>query len=678
MTNRSNSSSSKKDTKVIMDKYELTTTMMGEGSFCICWKGLEIETQKGVAIKVYKVEKLKKHGDQVLIKFRKQIEVLKSLMTPFRRETVGDPRMWHRLFDFMPPGDVFIQLVDYSKNSKGEPDNDPIDGISYVVTELAQYSLKDYLCDKFDQNQRVSKPKVKAIAKAFIVVAAALHAKGLVHLDLKPENMMYSGRKWKLIDVDGCVRIGQKVSISDTSISFSPVYCAPQWAQFLVGDSNKIEITDGLDVWSVGISIAELVSLEPVLKDKYVKWMKQGKSQKETSFFFMEWLVSINKVPLPEAVEKYDPAFVELLHTKLLVTDASMRKHLAEVIDDPFFQEEANVAGDAAAAAQIDALVHQEEAKTAHRLRLRSNADHSAPPGLLQSSLYKLKVDGDPTKTNAWNKRDMWLANNGNLCYYSILEEKRLVYLDRKALVSGTVTVLKDVAHDHAFQFVTGQNDRDSQTVCFATDTLEEKQKWMHILADVEHACEGKGMTGVKTQAANANYVNGLRQVKHMVKYNKRQEMSGDTDAFEPTFKMSLWKLKQDGDPMVMKHWLLREMWISKNGSLCYFSKKENRNLIYYESNDIQGAAFARVRTDASVLPYTFEIMLEPEDGCEFEPKYFAADSDEDCQAWLTELERATTIGVIRDEPPSPVESKPIEAACFGSDVQLSNASLQA
>ena len=31
---------------------------------------------------------------------------------------------------------VFIQLLDYSKEANGIPGNDPIDGVSYVVTEL--------------------------------------------------------------------------------------------------------------------------------------------------------------------------------------------------------------------------------------------------------------------------------------------------------------------------------------------------------------------------------------------------------------------------------------------------------------------------------------------------------------------------------------------------------------
>ncbi len=55
-----------------------------------------------------------------------------------------------------------------------------------------------------------------------MLVVAGLHAKGFIHLDLKPENLMLFDGMLKLIDVDGCVRIGTAISVSDSSLSFSP------------------------------------------------------------------------------------------------------------------------------------------------------------------------------------------------------------------------------------------------------------------------------------------------------------------------------------------------------------------------------------------------------------------------------------------------------------------------
>lgn len=142
---------------------------------------------------------------------------------------------------------------------------------------------------------------MRRISKNFVLAVAVLHAKGLVHLDIKPENMMKalidenseksektkSDEKpekkdeksaqpsqaprigtWRLIDVDGCTHINTSISINDSSISFSPCYCAPEWAHFLIEDSDTLRVADQLDVWSVGISLCELILLDAVLKPR--------------------------------------------------------------------------------------------------------------------------------------------------------------------------------------------------------------------------------------------------------------------------------------------------------------------------------------------------------------------------------------------------------------------------
>merc|ERR1719506_3360070 len=201
-------------------------------------------------------------------------------------------------------------LVDYSQDASGTPSQDPDDGVVYVITELAQYSLKDYLALRREQSRPLPKDSVKSITRAVILVVAGLHAKGLAHLDLKPENLMMFNGRLKLIDVDGCVKIGTAVSIQDSSISFSPCYCAPEWAQFLINESNqKITVHPALDVWSVGMTICELVTLNALLKPMYGNFLRNAHSHREAGFLFMDWLSNIKKVPLPKTIEKADPEF---------------------------------------------------------------------------------------------------------------------------------------------------------------------------------------------------------------------------------------------------------------------------------------------------------------------------------------------------------------------------------
>jgi serine/threonine protein kinase len=139
----------------------------------------------------------------------------------------------------------------------------------YVVTEVLDYSLKDYLEARHEQHMPITPDVVKQITNNFLYCVAVLHAKGFAHLDIKPENIMRGQSIWKLIDVDGCVPLNKEVSIDDQTISFSPCYCAPEWANFLVGGGKRLMVRDALDVWSVGLSLCELIILDAALKPKY-------------------------------------------------------------------------------------------------------------------------------------------------------------------------------------------------------------------------------------------------------------------------------------------------------------------------------------------------------------------------------------------------------------------------
>merc|ERR1719478_1240614 len=141
-------------------------------------------------------------------------------------------------------------LLDYSQDANGEPCGDDDDGLPYVITEIAQYSLKEFLSTSSQNPSDVSKANVKQITKALMLVMAGLHAKGLVHLDLKPENLMVFDGRLKLIDVDGCIKVGTKIQMGDPSISFSPCYCAPEWASFVLQEHGPTIVADpSLDVW---------------------------------------------------------------------------------------------------------------------------------------------------------------------------------------------------------------------------------------------------------------------------------------------------------------------------------------------------------------------------------------------------------------------------------------------
>jgi serine/threonine protein kinase len=208
------------------------------------------------------------------------------------------------------------------------PGADTSDGELYIITELGEYSLKEYL----QQGDRRSKAAIKSITMATMLVAAGLHAKGFVHMDLKPENLMVFDGRLKLIDVDGCVEIGSTVSVDDHSLSYSPLYCAPEWANFLVADSedDTMTVSPALDVWSIGMTVCELAWHKPIFS-------KPRGSLKRTEYW--GWVSDLQSAPLPASVRDFDEGFVDLLSTCLLVPEKTRRKSLIESLDHPFLSQ---------------------------------------------------------------------------------------------------------------------------------------------------------------------------------------------------------------------------------------------------------------------------------------------------------------------------------------------------
>lgn len=632
-----------KSSWIVMGKYQMSTSkkdVMGEGTSSICRKGVHLQTGQEVAIKVYKASKEGKKAEEVKMqKFKRQIEVLKKLQEPF--QVPADPRLWHPSLASSKPSKLFMQLVDYSQDAQGNPIADPTDGIMYVVTELAQYSLKDYLALRKDQNKPLSKEAVRNISKAIILVLAGLHAKGMVHLDLKPENLMMFDGRLKLIDVDGCVAIGSAVSIQDSSISFSPCYCAPEWANFLIEETEStIMAKADLDVWSVGMTLCELTTLDAVLKPMYANFLRNGHSHREAGFLFMDWLSSVKKAPLPKTVQRFDKDFHAMLVTALLVVHddpAHKRLSLAECLDHPYFQSDAaeKAAQEGAVSSRENAVIETKEPMVrVKRVRLD---DTSSKAPLYKGALWKLNQNGDPKDETHWLKRDMWISPNGSLCYFSIKENKRLVLIDGVKLSGAKITELKDTARQFAFHIFAESADDHEQDInlVFSAETADEHQKWTDMLHSTAN------MDGImQTARLGGEMAEEIQRCRLVVK-NRRMKVEHDNkDQFEPVFKGKLWKVKADGDRNKEVDWFEREMWISKNGSLVYWSKKEERELVYYTSSDIHTAEFKFLPNTESFRPWTFQVQLAPQGGVEFTPGEFAAETEEMRDEWIAEFKK--------------------------------------
>eukprot|EP00746_Dinoflagellata_sp_MGD_P137042 gnl/MRDRNA2_/MRDRNA2_70874_c0_seq1.p1 gnl/MRDRNA2_/MRDRNA2_70874_c0~~gnl/MRDRNA2_/MRDRNA2_70874_c0_seq1.p1 ORF type:complete len:611 (+),score=80.52 gnl/MRDRNA2_/MRDRNA2_70874_c0_seq1:74-1906(+) len=298
---------------------------IGKGNFSKCHKAVDMLSGQMVAVKTYKAG-----CSNAVLRFQRQIKILKELQEPLlgTKWTSKDPRRWNEDLFRTDPRDLFLLLVAHSQ---------PDDPFLCIVTELATYSLYKYLHPSDDSTQAVplSRNEVQSIAGSLMKAAAGLHAKSLVHLDIKPENVMFFGRSWKLIDVEGCIHAGKGIPSDCPTIAFSPIYCAPEFARAILAGQELIEASCGFDVWSTGMTIAELALGKAPFKDVY-EGHKINFGPQHASKLFLKWLAEMTRAPrINTCGDRY---LDDLLSGCLLVLDFTRRKELAESLNHDFFK----------------------------------------------------------------------------------------------------------------------------------------------------------------------------------------------------------------------------------------------------------------------------------------------------------------------------------------------------
>jgi len=607
--------------------------IIGEGTSSICRKGIDIHTGESVAIKVYKASA---KTAVVLKKFRRQVQVLQELQEPFVK--CEDPTLWHECFATAKPSQLFVTLLDYSKDASGQPAPDPSDEVMYVVTELAQYSLKDFISQRRSQKCPVPVDLVKKITKSVIHVLAGLHAKGLVHLDLKPENLMMFQGRLKLIDVDGCVRVGSVVSVSDSSISFSPCYCSPEWARFLIEESDGpvfITIHPALDVWSAGMTICELATLDAILKPTYAKYLRNGNSHREAGFRFMDYLSDIRSPPIPKRIEQFDVNLYNFLVNNLLVCDHTERKTCAETMTDPYICSDpagkvVGEVGPALTRASDNRVTDGDDLPLVKRL----GEDKTGGEPILKGVLWKLNNGENPTDNTQWLKRDIWISRDGSLCYFSHMQQRRLVLADTKELLNAEIDTVPDCHKPFSFHIrlkgdpLVAAGGAAKDIMLFACESEQELGMWVDELKNAL-------TLHLPTMKLGDDLAKDLVTFKLTVKNRRIRVAEEAKDQFAPVHKANLWKVKAEGDRMKEDDWFEREMWIAVNGSLVYWSKKEERDLVYYTAEDLASATYKKIPDSQSNRPWTFQVHLQAKHGVEFAPGEFAAVTQAQQEQWL-------------------------------------------
>eukprot|EP00928_Gymnodinium_smaydae_P022658 TRINITY_DN18963_c0_g1_i1.p1 TRINITY_DN18963_c0_g1~~TRINITY_DN18963_c0_g1_i1.p1 ORF type:complete len:632 (-),score=97.23 TRINITY_DN18963_c0_g1_i1:175-2070(-) len=620
--------------QVVMGKYVMfmdEASITGEGTSSICRNGVVKATKEPVAIKVYKTHKRKSMDKDNLKKFIRQVRVLQELEQPF--VPPDDASLWSDELAATEPKDLFMHLIDFSKDASGNPAPDPTDGVMYLVTELGSYSLKDYIRQCRSKDKRLSRTHVLEIIHRILLLTAGLHAKGLVHLDLKPENLMLFGGQLKLIDVDGCVKKGAVISISDSSLSFSPCYCAPEWANFLIDDVDDPVITSApaLDVWSIGMTVCELITLEPVLRKTYASFMRNGLSQREAGFYFMDWLATLRiiDVPIPPAVGKLDPQLLHLVSGHLLSCDPGKRSTMCTALSHPVFAKDKQAEASALEKISEDD-VHTFASMPQPSGPRRKRVEDESEKTRYKNKLWVLAAGAKIEDSDAWSFRDVWIHANGSICCFDEALNKSNVMIDGHHAHDSHLEKITSDIRPFSFKIVFEDNDQHIETV-FSCDKAEDMDSWLHEIEQsklrvMQTMHLGKSVAGVGR--------------KFRVAAQNRRKAVGDEPLhdFQAKFQDTLWKVKTNGDMKKVDNWLVREMWLAANGSLVYHSKRDCKELIYYTADDMARATISVIDDQLSCMPFSFQVALPPVDGVEIAPGIFAARSQEQREYWMKEM----------------------------------------
>jgi hypothetical protein len=79
--------------------------------------------------------------------------------------------------------------------------------------------------------------------------------------------------------------------------------------------------------------------------------------------------------------------------------------------------------------------------------------------------------------------------------------------------------------------------------------------------------------------------------------------------------KGTLLKLNVDGDPKNKENWLKRDIWLTGNGNLCYFSQKKGKKLVLLDHESMVRHEVAKLGAADSCMENAFILKPKTDDG---------------------------------------------------------------
>ncbi|CAJ1406209.1 unnamed protein product [Effrenium voratum] len=304
-----------KDEDLVLGRYRLLHNgLLGEGGWCMVRRAVDL-TGCAVAVKAFKPQAEKEVGREALQKrFQREVKAFHDIgIGPGSKEGAQE----------IDPRGYFVNLLDFSGFDSSPPPS--VNCRCYTVLEIGDQSLDDWL-----QRGAVSLSGFCELAKALFKALKWLHGLGFIHMDVKPENIMRFGTRWKLIDLDCCMSCNDEMV---TPENFTPLYASPELAREVLDTlemdnpaTRKLRPCPAMDIWAAGVVLLDVLAEGCCFAETKASFDAAALFEEEGIPFegWYRWLASCDPLDVddllsgtPGAVHLQDARLRSLLHGAL-------------------------------------------------------------------------------------------------------------------------------------------------------------------------------------------------------------------------------------------------------------------------------------------------------------------------------------------------------------------------